>query len=229
MGGKAISTCKPVAQADVSTIIENVKHLLPKQLLPNLYENIGSAGYKEYSGDIDLIVEADDVVSLFNSKSLFNSNEVLFAKKALKGYFEAEGIEANVNGRNVSIGVPYSNGYAQVDIMVIKDADLVAPYHQHGPRGMYNDPKFKGNDVFIVMSSIAKYLGMKFDPFGAKLSRRDDNTVVARTRKDVAQILLGQTATEDDLNSVETIVTALKDDCYSQDKLADAQATLGAF
>lgn len=220
MGGKAISMSKPVAQEDVATVVSIVKHTLPKQL-HNLYENIGSAGYKPTSGDIDLMIEAADVVSFFNVDT------VLSAKKALKQYFESRGIEANVNGRNVSVGVKYPKGVAQVDIMVIKDADIVAPYHQHGPRGMYTDVKFKGTDAFIAMSSIAKYSGLKFDPFGATLSRRDNNTVIARTRDDVAKELLGPSATGDDLNSVKTMVKALDADPEGLSKLVEAITTLG--
>lgn len=227
MGGKAISMSKPVAQEDVATVVKITKQKLPKQL-QNFYRDIGSAGYKPVSGDIDLMLEASDVVKFFNSPN------TLAAKKALKSYFESSGIEAKVNGRNVSVGIEYSSntqpaGYAQVDLMVIEDADLVAPYHQHGPRGMYEDPAFKGTDGFIVISSIAKYLGLKFDPFGAKLSRRDDNTVVARSRGDVAKIILGPSAVESDLNSVKTMAKALDNDPNQLVKLAEAITTLGAF
>jgi hypothetical protein len=107
--------------------------------------------------------------------------------------------------------------------MVIPDADVVAPYHQHGPRGMYDQPNFKGAHNFIMMNSIAKHLGLKFDAFGGKLMRRDDNTVVGRTRDEVAKILLGQAATANDLNSVASMVAALKNDPDKDSKLAQAR------
>jgi hypothetical protein len=121
------------------------------------------------------------------------------------------------------VGIPFKNGIAQVDYMVIHDAALVAPYHQHGPRGMYSDPEFKGSDIFIVMNSIAKSLGLKFDAFGAKLMRRDNDQVVARDRDSVAKILFNPGATGDDLNSVKSILAALKSDPRRDDKLAQAR------
>jgi hypothetical protein len=99
----------------------------------------------------------------------------------------------------------------------------VAPYHQHGPRGSYADPEFKGSDIFIVMNSIGKALGLKFDAFGGKLMRRDDNTVVAKNRDAVAKILLNSKATADDLNSVKSIVKALENDPERDAKLAQAR------
>jgi hypothetical protein len=88
---------------------------------------------------------------------------------------------------------------------------------------MYADPEFKGSDIFMLMSSIAKSMDLKFDAFGAKLMRRDNNGVVARNRDEVAQILLNPGATGDDLNSVKSILNALKTDPRRDDKLAQAR------
>ena len=107
--------------------------------------------------------------------------------------------------------------------MVIHEAGLVAPWHQHGLRGMYSDPEFKGSEAFMLISSIAKHLGLKFDAFGAKLLRRDNNDVVARTRKQVAKVLLGPKAKEDDLNSVKSMLKALEADPDREGKLAQAR------
>ena len=140
---------------------------------------------------------------------------------------QAKGYKTKISGRNVHIEVPYTtpNGprAVQVDLMVIADANIVAPYHQHGPRGMYDQPGFKGAHNFILMNSIAKHLGLKFDAFGGKLMRRDDNTVVGRTREEVAKILLGPAGKADDLNSVSTMVAALRNDPDRDSKLAQAR------
>ena len=183
--------------------------------------DIGSAGYKLDSGDIDVMVEAEDVVALFQTQA--DKNPVLSAKKALEAYFRGKGIEAKTNGNNVSIGIPYKGAVAQVDVMVIHDAALVAPYHQHGPRNSYADPEFKGQPIFILMNSIGKALGLKFDAFGAKLLRREDNTVVARDRDAVAKALLNPRASGEDLNSVKSIMRALESDPQKEAKLAQAR------
>jgi len=221
-GGNAIPDSQPVDQQDIPAVVAIVKREMPQALLQNLETDIGSAGFKSVpSGDIDLMVDADDVVKLFKTESA--KDPVKAAKQSLATYFTAKGIEANVNGRNVSIGVEYPNGYAQVDLMVISDVHTVAPWHQHGRRGMYADPKFKGAHNFILMNSIAKHLGLKFDAFGAKLMRRDNNEVVGRTMKEVAKILLGPKAKESDLYSVGSMVRALEADPDRDSKLAQAR------
>jgi len=234
-GGNAIPTSSPVEQVDVPTVVAAARREMPSALLKGLQLNIGSAGFKIDaegkpipSGDIDLMVEAGDVVKLFKTED-DPKDPVLAAKKAMKTYFEAKGIEANVNGRNVSIGISYKSKdgqqkTAQVDLMVIQDAAIVAPYHQHGPRGMYKDPTFKGQANFVLMSSIAKHLGLKFDPFGAKLINRDTGEVVGRTRDEVAKILLSPTATGDDLNSVKSMIAAMANDPDRDAKLAQARS-----
>ena len=191
---------------------------LPKELRDKVEINIGSSGYKAQSGDIDVFVDEDAVVEFFGSK---DSKE---AKKAMEKYFIDKGLESKVSGRNVHIGVPYKDAKAQVDFMIIKDSSVVAPWHQHGPRGSYTDPEFKGADIFMLMSSIAKSLGLKFDPFGAKLIRRDNEDVIARDRDTVAKILLNPKATGDDLNSVKSILNALENDPKKDEKLAQAKA-----
>jgi hypothetical protein len=226
-GGNAIPSSTPVKKEDVKLVVDQAKKFLPAELLKGLQIDIGSAGYKVESGDIDIMVEADDTVSLFKTQEA--KDPVKEAKQKLKAHFENQGVEANVNGRNVSIGVVYKESVtgqqktAQVDVMVIHEAAIVAPWHQHGQRGMYSDPDFKGSEVFMLISSIAKHLGLKFDAFGAKLLRRDNNEVVARTRKQVAKVLLGPRAKEEDMNSVKSMLKALENDPDKESKLAQAR------
>lgn len=225
-GGNAIPDSTPVRREDVAGVVAQAKSSLPPSLLKNVQTDIGSAGYKIESGDIDIMVDAADTVAAFKTEG--EKDPVKAAKQQLAKFFTAKDIQAVINGRNVSIAVPYTTAtgekrIAQVDVMVIEDAGIVAPWHQHGPRGMYDQPGFKGSSNFILMNSIAKFLGLKFDAFGAKLMRRDDNTVVARTRKEVAKILLGAGAKESDLDSVSSMVKALQDDPDKDAKLAQAR------
>jgi len=221
-GGNAIENSTDVPTDQVAGVVEKAKSLLPPALLTNLQPHIGSAGFKTVpAGDIDLMIEAGDLVDVFSTATA--KDPVKDAKKKLEAYLQQKGYASKVSGRNVHVGIPFKNGIAQVDYMVIHDAALVAPYHQHGPRGMYSDPEFKGSDIFIVMNSIAKSLGLKFDAFGAKLMRRDNDQVVARDRDSVAKILFNPGATGDDLNSVKSILAALKSDPRRDDKLAQAR------
>jgi hypothetical protein len=227
-GGNAIEESSSVNKEDVAQVVALAKKALPKPLITGLQTDIGSAGYKLQSGDIDLMVEASDVVELFNTGSA--KDPIKTAKQLLGKYFTDKGIHAVLNGRNVSIGIQYKTHasgqerVAQVDVMCIQDASIVAPWHQHGLRDMYNkETEFKGQSIFILMNSIGKALNLKFDAFGAKLMKRDTNEIVARTRDEVAKILLSPTSTSDDLNSIKTIMKALSNDPMRDAKLAQAR------
>ena len=173
------------------------------------------------------MIEAQDLVNLTDTQDA--PDPVKKAKQVLKAHFEKQGIEANANGRNVSIGIEYREQdtnelkIAQVDVMVIHGVSVVAPWHQHGPRGMYDDPDFKASHLFILMNSIAKHLNLKFDAFAAKLLNRDTNEVVARTRKEVARVLFGPKAKENALDSVKSALKALESDPDRDSKLAQAR------
>lgn len=203
----------------VKGIIAHVQKDLPQgiQAIPD----IGSAGYKVASGDMDMFL---DLAAL---AKLFGTADEKTTKVALSQYLADQGYKTKISGRNVHIEVPYQtskgNRAAQVDLMVIRDAARVAPWHQHGPRGMYDDPGFKAGHMFILLNSIAKFLGLKVDAFGGTVMRRDNNEVVADNRDDAAKILLNPKATGADLNSVKTIMAALQTDPNREGKLAQAQ------
>lgn len=208
-----------IAREYVKGVVQTVQRDLPSGI--KAIPDIGSAGYKTASGDMDLFIDAGTLMQKFGV------TDDKAAKLSLETFLQAKGYKTKISGRNVHIEVPYKTTEGprtvQVDLMVIPDADVVAPYHQHGPRGMYDQPGFKGAHNFILMNSIGKALGLKFDAFGGKLLRRDDNTVVARTRDEVAKVLLGPAATGDDLNSVASMVAALKNDPDRDSKLAQAR------
>ena len=208
-----------IAKEYVKGVVDHVQLDLPSGI--KAIPDIGSAGYKVSSGDMDLFIDAAALMQKFGV------DDDKKAKEALAQFMAAKGYPTKISGRNVHIEVPYKTPdglrKVQVDLMVIADADIVAPWHQHGPRGMYDQPGFKGSHNFMLMSSIAKHLGLKFDPFGAKLINRDTNEVVGRTRKEVAKILLGPKAKEDDLNSVASMMKALASDPDREGKLAQAR------
>jgi hypothetical protein len=214
-GGNVFDGTVDIPKESAPALIKSIKQLLPGF---QLQFDIGSVGYKISSGDMDVFMDQDEVVQKFKSK------DEKAAKQALAQFIIAKGFETAVKGRNVHVKMPLPDGnYAQVDLMVIPDSAEVAPWHQHGPRGSYEDPSFKGSQIFIVMNSIGKALGLKFDAFGGKLLRRDNNEVVARTRDEVAKVLLNPSATGNDLNSVKTIMNALKNDPDRDAKLAQAR------
>jgi hypothetical protein len=214
-GGNVFPDVVDIKKEYAKDLISSVKKLLPGF---DLQFDIGSVGYKIQSGDMDVFMDQDEVVNKFKTK------DEKTAKQSLSQFIQAKGFQTSIKGRNVHVRMPLPDGtFAQVDLMVIPDSSDVAPWHQHGPRGSYDDPAFKGAQNFILMNSIGKALGLKFDAFGGRLMRRDNNEVVAKSRDDVAKILLNPNATGDDLNSVKTILKALENDPQKDAKLAQAR------
>lgn len=221
-GGNVFDNTSDVAKDDVAKVVGTVKRDLPSALQSQVMADIGSAGYKVASGDIDLFLDQETTIKNFGVA------DEKQAKQALAQYYQAKGYAVKVMGRNVHVDVPYKTAdgqtrYAQVDLMVIPNAKRVADWHQHGPRGMYDDPKFKAAHNFILLNSIGKFLGLKVDAFGGTVMRRDNNEVVADNRDAAAKLLLNPKAKAADLNSVATIMAALQNDPDKEGKLAQAR------
>ena len=220
--GNVFDNTSDVLKQDVAGVVEIARLALPTALQKKIIKDIGSAGFKVQSGDIDLFIDEKLVMKNYGVE------DALSAKKALQTHFQAQGIQAVIKGRNVHIDVPYKNAegkpaFAQVDVMVIPNAKAVADWHQHGPRGMYDDPNFKANQLFILLNSIGKFLGVKVDAFGGTVLRRDNNEVVADNREAAAKLLLNPGAHAADLNSVGTVLKALQSDPDREGKLAQAK------
>jgi len=221
-GGNVFDNTSAVAKEFVKPVVDTVKLELPSSLQNKVIADIGSAGYKVESGDIDLFIDENAVIKNFGVE------DAVQGKKALAQYFQAKGYQVAIKGRNVHVDVPYKDAsgkqlFAQVDVMVIPNAKSVADWHQHGPRGMYDDPQFKANQLYILLNSIAKFLGLKVDAFGGTVMRRDDNSVIADTREAAAKVLLNPGAHAADLNSVASVLKALQGDPDRDGKLAQAR------
>jgi hypothetical protein len=215
-GGNVFDDVTAIKKEYVPKIINDIQGLMPDGI--KIIPHIGSAGYKVESGDMDVFVDAAEIQQFFNAK------DEKQAKVALRKFIEAKGFQCALSGRNVHVRMPVPDGsFVQVDVMVIPDASRVAPFHQHGLSGQYNDPEFKGGELFILYSSIAKALGLKFSPFEGKLVDRTTNEVVANDKDAVAKILLNPNATGADLASVKTILKALANDPRKEEKLAQAR------
>lgn len=218
-GGNIFDGTGDIPKEYVPSVINLMQSEVPSGI--KVIPDIGSAGYKVKSGDMDLFIDADQLMTKFESP------DEKSVKVALSQYFNAKGYSTSIKGRNVHVKVPYTTdkgkAFVQVDLMIIKDAARVADWHQHGPRGMYDDPNFKASHLFILLNSIGKFLGFKVDAFAGTLLRRDNNEVVADNRADAAKILLNPKAKPTDLNSVASVMKALENDPDKEGKLAQAK------
>ena len=216
-GGNVFDDVVPIKKEYVGYILDTIKKILPADL--ELISNIGSAGFKDSSGDMDIFIDASQAIKILGAK------DEKSAKVLLKNWVEKKGYQSALSGRNVHVRIPLPDGSAgQTDLMIIPNAAKVAPFHTHGPSGQYNDPEFKGGQLFIMYSSLAKALNLKFSPFEGKLVDRTTNEVVADNKDDVAKILLNPSATAADLASVKSIIKALANDPKKEEKLAQAKA-----
>ena len=219
-GGNIWPDVVDIKKEYVAGVLDAVQKMLPDYTIS---PHIGSAGFKVASGDMDLFLDQNQVVDKAGTKD--EKDPV----KAAKAWFASAitkqtGLQTKVSGRNVHVRMPLPDGtFGQVDLMVIPNAAGVAPWHQHGPRGSYDDPDFKGNAVFIVMNSIGKPLGLKFDAFSGLLLRRDNNEPVAGPDRDEVAAKLIPGAKGDDFSTVKAILRAIANDPQKEIKLAQAR------
>jgi len=215
-GGNVFPDVTSIKKEYVPGIINDIQKLMPEGI--KIIPNIGSAGFKVESGDMDVFVDVNELAKVFKAP------DEKYARLALKQYIERQGYECAQSGRNVHVKMPVPNdSFVQVDVMCVPDASKVAPFHTHGPSGQYEDPAFKGGQLFILYSSIAKALNLKFSPFEGKLIDRTTNKIVADDKDTVAKILLNKNASAADLANVNTIMKALANDPKKDAKLAQAR------
>jgi len=216
-GGNVFPDVTAIKKEYVPGLINDIQKIVPAGI--SIIPHIGSAGFKVESGDMDVFIDANAVSEYFGGLDEKKS------KIALKKYIEDQGFQCALSGRNVHVRMPVPDGtFVQCDLMIIPNAAKVAPFHTHGPSGQYDDPEFKGGQLFILYSSLAKALNLKFSPFEGKLIDRNTNEVIADDKDTVAKILLNKNATAADLASVKSIIRALANDPRKEEKLAQARA-----
>jgi hypothetical protein len=172
---------------------------------------LGSTGRKPTSGDLDLAVDANEV-----------SKEQLAAR--LTQWAQSHGEDPKnwvKKGGEVHLRTPINgrpeNGYVQADFMFFPNLDWGGFYYGGGG----TDSAYKGMVRNVLISSLAKAQGLKVGANGM-FSRTTNELVDGGLDPDtVAKTLLGPKATEDNLQSVESIYAALARDPQRDAKLKD--------
>lgn len=207
-GGNVWPDVDPFTKDEAPRILQLAQQAMPPgiTLIP-----VGSAGHKSSSGDMDIMVDADAVMNHYKV------NTEKEARAAMKADMLGKGLDSALTGINVHIKIPNQGSFAQVDIMLVKNAGEVSKFHQHD----YSVEKtpFKGVHKHILLSSIAKETKTEDYPFGLMWSgfqglfARDANgkkgPLVSQNADQVAKILLSPNATAADLGNVERILAAL--------------------
>jgi len=170
---------------------------------------LGSTGRKPDSGDMDLAVDANEIT-----------------KPELKGILDAWATKnkqdpkqwVRLTGEAVHFKTPIQGdpkrGYVQTDFMFMPDMNWGTFW-----LGGVSDSSYKGMYRNVLMSSIAKSLGLKASAKGI-ISRQTEKPITVDPDQ-AAGILLGPNYNRSQLSSVENIYKALAMDPDRDAKLAD--------
>jgi hypothetical protein len=203
---------KPVTQrinrADVPATIAWLESVLGMQFPEDRW--LGSTGRAPTSGDIDLAVDLQDA----------NKDQIA---AALTQYVQSQGQDPREWVRKsgeVHFKTPIAGdakrGFVQTDFMFFNNVDWGTFFYAGG-----TDSAYKGMVRNVLMSSLAKHLGLKVGANGM-FSRTTNQLVGNGLDPDyVAAVLLGRGRTREDLKNVETIYKNLAQDPDRDAKLKD--------
>jgi hypothetical protein len=171
---------------------------------------LGSTGKKPTSGDLDLAVDLNEISKeqLAAILTQFVQSQELDPREWVKKSGE-------VHFRTPIAG-DSNKGFVQTDFMFFPNLDWGQFFYAGG-----TDSAYKGMNRNVLMSSIAKQLGLKVGANGM-FSRTTNQLVDGGMDPDyVASVLLGQGADRENLKNVESIYAALAQDPARDTKLAD--------
>ena len=193
--------------ADIKPTVAWLEKITGLSLLDNM---LGSTGLKPTSGDLDLAVDSTKV-----------DKEQFFQK--LSSMIQQRGEDprdwVRKSGTAVHLLTPISGrsgqGFVQTDFMFLPKPEFSKWILRGDP-----DSGFKGAARNVLINSMAKSLGYKLNQV-AGISDRSANELISDDPDEIARMLLNPRATRKDLASVESIMTALKNDPQRDAKLAD--------
>lgn len=170
---------------------------------------------EEWSGDVDTMVDLDDIIGVFQAEPDLSRNkkDTLEAanRRALRNYFDQKGYETAQAGVNVFVRVPFKDNFYQVDLECIRKVPKVSRYHQHNiPKGS----PYKGVSKQLMLAILAKQKGYVWSAWEGLFARTPDNKkgqLVADDWDKIAELLVG-IADGNAIDSVEAIMQALPPD-----------------
>jgi hypothetical protein len=197
-----------INQADVPATIAYLEQVLGMEFPEERW--LGSTGRKPTSGDLDLGVDLSEI-----NKDQLAAKLTQFVQSQKQDPREWVKKAGEVHFRTPIAGDP-NKGYVQTDFMFFPNLDWGTFYY-----GGAEGSNYKGMNRNVLMSSLAKVLGLKVGANG--MINRDTNELV-RGGQDpnyVAKVLLGPAFSRENLRNVESIYTALSNDPDKDVKLKD--------
>jgi len=205
MGGRVFDGTSDFDHNAIDELLDDVNNKVLKgtgiECIP-----VGSAATPtpgKRSGDLDVIVDSNAVMSFFNSK------DAKEAKQQLSQYIKDKGYNTAVIGTNVHVQMPLGSDSHQLDIMVVDNAPSIAKFHTHDiPQGS----PYKGIHKQLAISKIAKMKGMLWSAWKG-LYKRDEKgkagEFISSNLDEIAQVLLGANRNANDLGSLESILATM--------------------
>lgn len=198
-----------INQTDIKPTVAWLEQLTGLPLLDNM---LGTTGLKPSSGDLDLGVD---------SNTTTKDQLVQRLTRWVKSYNEDPKDWIRKSGISVHFKTPITGrsekGFVQTDFMFVPDLDYAKFTISSAPESTY-----RGEHRYILLSSMAKALGMRVNQTKGLLSR-ETGEVITNNPDAIAKTLLNKNASRDDLRSVESILAALKNDPKKEEKLVDAR------
>lgn len=208
MGGRVFDGTSDFDHNAIEELLDDVNNKVLKgtgiECIP-----VGSAATPtpgKRSGDLDVIVDENAVITFFKSK------DVKEAKQQLAQYIGERGYNTKVIGTNVHVQMPLGSESHQLDIMVVADAAQTAKFHTHNiPQGS----PYKGIHKQLAIAKLAKAKGMLWSAWRGLFQRNEKGKAgefISNDLNVIAQTLLGGNSNANDLGSLESILASLPKD-----------------
>lgn len=164
------------------------------------------------SGDVDVFIDTN----LIKGKLGLPKEADDKAVRVSLAKFMSDKFPTTQIGKNVHVGLPTGQqveglpAYFQIDLMTMQDAHEIGQHHEHDYS--VKDTPYKGVDQQLAVSSLVNTIPghpprtFQYDGFGGALKNRATGEVVTRNVDKVAELILGQGATADDLGNAESII-----------------------
>lgn len=197
-----------IGKSDIAPTIRWLEHITN---LPLINNTLGSVGKRESSGDLDIavdekVISKDELVSKLSSWASTQGGDP-------KDWVRKSGI--SVHFKTPIKGDP-DNGYVQTDFMFGDDVE----HMKFGLHAAGDASRFSGADRNLLMSSLAKSLpgDIKYS-WQKGLIKRSTSEPISKDPGVIAGVLLGKGHVRDDLDSVETIMSAIGGDATRMSQL----------
>lgn len=211
-GGNIFST-RRIQKSEILPTLKSLEKLTGLSLIDN---TLGSTGKKESSGDIDVVIDSNNI-------SKDRLIKLLIQKGVDPTSLKKTGIEVAFKSPIFDSSSKQTNDFIQVDFMFHDDPEYLKFYYSNNEK----DP-YKGAHRNILLSAIAKSKGLVLSMKG--LFSRQTKELISKDPSVIAKHVLGNEATEKDLFNIQTIITFLRKHHSSEELqtiVHDAETTMG--